>query len=85
MRADVRSACHRLGVSEIEVLWARAPSLERLEKELARLLSNRAADDVLGVSHSTATTSSKQSRGIWSGASETNVLEYSALVLLRAA
>jgi hypothetical protein len=64
-------------------MWARAPSLEKLEKELARLLAGCAADDVLGVSHSTAAVSSKQSGGIWGGASQTHKVEYSAIVLVR--
>jgi len=72
-------------MSEVGVIWARAPSLEKLERELARILEGRAADDVLGVSHSTAAVSSNQSGGIWSGASQAYKLEYSALVLVRAA
>jgi hypothetical protein len=70
-------------MSEVGVVWARAPSLEKLEKELARLLAGCAADDVLGVSHSSAAVSSKQSGGIWSGASQTHKVEYSAVVLVR--
>ena len=70
---------------KVGVMWARAPSLEKLEKELTRLLADCAADDVLGVSHMTAAVSSKQSGGIWSGASQAHKLEYSAVVLVRAA
>lgn len=70
-------------MSEVAVMWARAPSLEKLEKELARVLAACAADDVLGISHSAALVSSKQSGGIWSGSSQSSKLEYSALVLLR--
>jgi hypothetical protein len=72
-------------MSEIGVIWARAHSLEKLEKELTQLLADCAADDVLGVSHTTAAVSSKQSGGIWSGASQAHKLEYSAVVLVRAA
>lgn len=72
-------------MSEVGVIWARAPSLEKLEKELAGLLADCAADDVLGVSHSTAAVSTKQSGGVWSGASHAHKLEYSAVVLVRAA
>lgn len=70
-------------MSDVEVMSVRAPSLEKLEKELTWLLAGCAADDVLGVSHSSAPTSSKRSGGIWSGASEAHKIEYSALVLLR--
>ncbi len=70
-------------MSEVGVIWARAPSLEKLEKEMVRLLADCAADDVLGVSHSAAAVLSKQSGGIWSGASQTHKLEYSAVVLVR--
>lgn len=71
-------------MAEVGVLWARAPSLEKLEKELARLLAGCAADDVLAVSHSSACVSTKQSGGIWSGGRQAQRLEYSAVVLLRA-
>jgi hypothetical protein len=71
-------------MSEVGVIWVRAASLEKLEKELARMLEGCAADDVLGVSHSTATVSGKQSGGIWSSASQAYKLEYSAVVLVRA-
>jgi hypothetical protein len=70
-------------MSDVAVMWARAPSLEQLEKELARLLAGCADDDVLGVSHSAAPVSSKQSGGIWSGASQSHKVEYSAVVLVR--
>ena len=70
-------------MSEVGVIWARAPSLEKLEKELARLLADCAADDVLGVSHSSAAVSIKQSGGIWGGPNQTHKLEYSAVVVLR--
>jgi len=72
-------------MSEVGVIWACAPSLEKLEKELARLLAGWAADDILGVSHSSAAVSSKQSGGIWGGPSQARRLEYSAVVLVRAA
>ena len=71
-------------MSEVGVIWARAPSLEKLEKELAGLLAGCCADDVLGVSHSAASVSSKQSGGIWGGASQSYKLEYSAFVMVRA-
>ncbi len=61
-------------MSEIGVICARAPSLEKLETELARLLTGCAAHDVLGASHSAATASGKQSGGIWSGASQSHKL-----------
>ncbi|MHB8659594.1 MAG: hypothetical protein ACYC91_16915 [Solirubrobacteraceae bacterium] len=70
-------------MSEVGLISTRAPSLEKLEKELARLLADCAADDVLGVSHSAAVVSSRQSGGIWGGGSQANKLEYSAVVLLR--
>lgn len=68
---------------DIEVLWARAPSLDKLEKELSRLLTCRAANDVLGISHSSTALHTKQAGGIWAGATLTHKLEYSAVVLLR--
>jgi hypothetical protein len=70
-------------MSEVGVMWAVAPSLEKLKKELARLLAGCAAEDVLGVSHSASSVSSKQSGGTWSGSSQTSKLEYSAVVLVR--
>jgi hypothetical protein len=70
-------------MSDVEVMSVRAPSLEKLEKELTRLLARYAADDVVGVSHSAAAVSSKRAGGVWSGASEAHKVEYSALVLLR--
>jgi hypothetical protein len=70
-------------MSDVAVIWARAPSLDKLEKELARVLVGCAADDVLGVSHSAAPISSKQSGGIWSGAIQSHTVEYSAVVLVR--
>jgi hypothetical protein len=72
-------------MSDVAVIWARAPSLEKLEKELSRVLAGCVADDVLGVSHSAAPVSNKQSGGIWSGSTQTSRVEYSALVLVRAA
>jgi len=81
----VRSACDPLAVSEVGVLWARAESLEKLEKELSALLADCAADDVLTVSHSSAAVSSKQSGGIWGGATQTHKIEYAAVVLVRKA
>jgi hypothetical protein len=68
---------------EVGVIWARAPSLQKLEKELDRLLAGCAADDVLGVSHSTTAVSSKQSGGIWSGTRQVSKVEYTAVVLVR--
>ena len=70
---------------DVAVICAHAKSPRRLEKELARLLRGRAADDVLGVSHWTATVSTKQSGGIWNGVRHSHKLEYSAVVLVRAA
>jgi len=72
-------------MSDVEVMSVRAPSLEKLEKELARLLAGCAADDVVGVSHSAAAVSSKRSGGVWSASSEAHKVEYSALLLLRTA
>lgn len=73
-----------MSVSEVDVISVRAPSLAKLEKELVRVLADCSADAVLGVSHTAASHASKQSGGIWTGARDTNKLEYSALVLLRA-
>jgi hypothetical protein len=70
-------------MSDVGVIWARAPSLEKLEKELARGLAGCVADDVLAVSHSAAPVADKQSGGIWSGSTRAQKLEYSALVLVR--
>ena len=71
-------------MSEVQVMSVRARSLEKLEKELTRLLASYAADDVVGVSHSAAAVSSKRSGGVWSATSEAHKVEYSALVLVRA-
>jgi hypothetical protein len=71
-------------MSEVGVIWAHAPSLDMLEKEPSRLLAGRAAEDVLGVWHSSVAVSTKQSGGIWSGGSQAHKLEYSAVVLVRA-
>jgi hypothetical protein len=70
-------------MSEVGTIWARAPSLDKLEKRLERLLAQCPADDVLGVSHSAAALSSKQSGGLWGAASHTHKIEYSAVVLVR--
>ena len=70
-------------MSEVGVIWASAPSLEKLERELYRLLAGRSADDVLGVSHASSAVSSKQSGGLWGGASQAHKVEYSAVVLVR--
>jgi hypothetical protein len=72
-------------MSDVEVMSVRAPSLEKLEKELTRLLAGSATDNVLGISHSAAPVSSKQSGGIWAKSTETQRVEYSALVLVRSA
>jgi hypothetical protein len=68
---------------EVDVISVRASSLTKLEKELVRLLADCSADDVLGVSHATASLGINQSGGIWTGARQTGKVEYSALVLLR--
>jgi len=80
----VRCECHRLAMPEVGIICAHAASPRKLEKELARLLAGQAADDVLGVSHWTATVSTKQSGGIWNGARQAHKREYSAVVLVRA-
>lgn len=80
----VRSGCQTFVIPDVEVISARASSLEKLEKELARRLAGCAADDILRVSHSTATISSRQSGGIWAGANHAHKLEYTAVVLVRA-
>lgn len=72
-------------MAEVGVIWARAPSLEKLEKELAGLLADSAADSVLSVSHSASVVSSKQSGGLWGGGNQAHKLEYSAIVLVRTA
>ncbi|MGH3026466.1 MAG: hypothetical protein ACRDLR_08480 [Gaiellaceae bacterium] len=69
-------------MSDVGVLWARAPTLEKLEHELSRLLAGHAPEDVLGVSHTSAVIASQQSGGIWGGAATANKLEYSAIVLI---
>ena len=71
-------------MADIGVICAHAPSPQKLEKELARLLANHAADDILSVSHLSATVSTKHSGGIWSGARQAHKLEYSEVVLVRA-
>jgi hypothetical protein len=80
---SVRCECHRLAMRDVGVICAHAASPRKLEKELARLLAGQAADEVLGVSHWTATVSTKQSGGIWSSARQAHKLEYSAVVLVR--
>jgi hypothetical protein len=67
----------------VDVIWARAPTLEKLQKELVGVLDGYAPEDVVGVSHSTAAVSSKGSGGVWGGGRKANVVEYSALVLVR--
>jgi len=68
---------------EVRSICARAPSPEKLQRQLDRLLQGYTADDILGVAHTSATKSSKQSGGIWSGTSHAHQLEYSAVVLVR--
>jgi hypothetical protein len=81
---SVRCECHRSAMPDVGVICAHAASPRKLEKELARLLARQAPDEVLAVSHWTATVSTKQSGGIWSGARQAHKLEYSAVVLVRA-
>ena len=69
---------------DVGVICAHASSPRKLEKQLARLLAGRAADDVLSVSHWSAIVSTQQYGGIWTGARQTHKLEYSAVVLVRA-
>ena len=69
---------------EVGVICAHAPSLKKLEKELARLLAGQTPEDVLGVSHYTSAVATRQSGGIWNGATQAHKLEYSAVVLIRA-
>jgi hypothetical protein len=70
-------------MSEVKTICARAPSPEKLQRELDGLLRGYHADEILGLAHTSATKSSKQSGGIWSGAHTTHALEYSAVVLVR--
>jgi hypothetical protein len=81
----IRPGCNRLAMPAVGVICAHANSPRKLEKELDRLLVGHAAEDVLGVSHSAALVSTKQYGGIWSGARHSHKLEYSAVVLVRAA
>jgi hypothetical protein len=67
----------------VDVIWARAPTLDKLQAELAGLLDHYAPEDLLGMSHSAAATSSKQSGGVWGGGRQSQELEYSAVVLVR--
>lgn len=67
----------------VDVIWARAPTLEKLQEELVRMLSAFTPEDVLGVSHSTAAVAGKQFGGVWGGGRQTHELEYSAIVLVR--
>jgi hypothetical protein len=68
----------------VSVIWARAPSLDKLRRELDRQLSGYSADDVVAVSHAAEPVGVKHSGGIWSGGRATTQLEYSAVVLVRA-
>mgnify|MGYP001369289621 CR=1 FL=1 len=70
-------------MAAVDVIWARAPTLEKLQKELAELLDGYAPEDVIGVSHSAAAVSSKGSGGIWGGGRQAHGPEYSAIVLVR--
>lgn len=71
------------GMAGVEVIWARAPTIEKLQKELADLLEAYAPQDVVGVSHCAVPVSGKESGGIWGGRRLMSTLEYSAVVLLR--
>jgi hypothetical protein len=70
-------------MAEVGIIWAQAPTLEKLQTELAGLLDGYAAEDVLGVSHSTGTVSTKQSGGIWGAGTQNHKLDYTAVVLVR--
>lgn len=70
-------------MSEVKAICARARSPEKLQRELDELLRGYHADEILGLAHTSATKSSKQSGGIWSGAHHAHTLEYSAVVLVR--
>lgn len=67
----------------VDVIWARAPTLEKLQEKLVGLLDQYAPEDLLGVSHSVVDVASKQSGGVWSAGRRRNELEYSAVVLVR--
>ena len=69
----------------VQVISARATTLEKLEKELARVLDGCEAEDVLGLSHDVTAESTKQTGGIWGGGAQTHKLEYTAVVLVRTA
>lgn len=70
-------------MSQVTVLTTTAPSLDKLKRELGRLFDGCAADDVIAISHSTDTVSIKRSGGVWGPSSQTERLEYSAVVLVR--
>ncbi|MGH3628375.1 MAG: hypothetical protein ACRDRL_13175 [Sciscionella sp.] len=70
-------------MSDVGVICARASSLQKLQRELDRLLAGRSADEVPGVSHFAAPVSSRQSGGVWGGSRTEQKLEYSAVVLVR--
>jgi hypothetical protein len=71
-------------MSDVGVMWFRASSLKKLQRELEKGLNAYEPDDVLGVSHWSTPVSSKQTGGVWSGARTAHKLEYSAMVLVRA-
>jgi hypothetical protein len=70
-------------MSEIGVLTVRAPSLQKLHRQLEKRLARYAPEDIVSVSHSSDAVSARHRGGVWSGARTTQKLEYSAIVLLR--
>jgi hypothetical protein len=70
----------RSNIGRLDVIGARAPTVEKLQTELVDLLGGYAPDGALGVSHLRTAVSSEQSGGVW-GARQTHGMECSPIVL----
>ncbi|WP_249011856.1 hypothetical protein [Conexibacter sp. DBS9H8] len=70
-------------MGDVGVIWAAAPSLDKLEKELSNCLVGYDAEEIISVSHSVVPRRSRRTGGLWGAATETNDVEYSAVVLVR--
>jgi hypothetical protein len=70
-------------MAAVDVIWARAPTLEKLQQELLSLLDGYAPEDVISLSHAVGAVASTHSGGVWGRGREAHKVEYSAIVLVR--
>ena len=69
-------------MGNVAVIWASAPSLDKLERELSCRLAEYDADDIVSISHS-STVVGRETGGVWGPRRRHEHTEYSALVLVK--